>query len=70
LKTEYLSRETILDKYQQEDKADVALSFCWLVLVAVLNDELYVERQTHGVKYEFQSLETFLMKWWPEAEGK
>jgi hypothetical protein len=68
LTSEYFSRQTILDKYQQEDKADVAQSFRWLVLIAILNDELYVEHQAHGVKYEFQSLEAFLMKWWPEAE--
>ena len=70
LKTEYLSRETILSIYEQQDKADVAQSFRWLVLVAILNDELYVEHKAHGVKYEFQSLENFLIKWWPEADGK
>ena len=70
LKTERLSQETILNRYQQQDKADVAQSFRWLVLVAILKDELYVEHKAHGVKYEFQTLERFLIKWWPKAEGK
>jgi hypothetical protein len=70
LTTEHFLPQTILDKYQQQDEWDVAQSFRWLVLIAVLNDELHVEHQAHGVKYEFQSLERFLIKWWLGAERK
>jgi len=64
-----LSREEILKRYDQEDKSDVANSFRWQVLLAILKDELYIEYEAHGVDYEFQSLEQFLVKWWSEEKG-
>ena len=51
--------------YEKEDKDDVARSFHWQVLLATLNDELYIEHEGHGVTYDFLSLEKFLRKWWP-----
>ena len=45
---------------------DVAAAFHWEVLLAVLRNELEIKHQTYGVDYQFQDLETFARKWWPE----
>jgi hypothetical protein len=66
---EYISPETIRCMYEKENKDDVARSFHWQVLLAVLNNELHVEHDAHGVMYKFQDLEKFLHKWWPQSEG-
>ena len=55
--------------YEKENKDDVARAFHWQVLLAVLNNELLVKHNTHGVVYTFQDLETFLHKWWPRSKG-
>jgi hypothetical protein len=56
--------------YEKEDKEDVAKAFHWQVLLAILNDELLVQHEAHGVNYELQGIETFLCKWWPQSPGQ
>jgi hypothetical protein len=56
--------------YEKEDKEDVAKAFHWQVLLAILNDELLVQHESHGVNYELQDIETFLCKWWPRSTGQ
>ena len=68
LKTGHIPREIILSKYQKEDKTDLAKVFRWKVLIATMNNEFLVEHETHGVRYEFQGLEQFLRKWWPQLD--
>jgi hypothetical protein len=68
LKTEQLSRDVILSRYQQADNGDVAQSFRWKVLLAILDDELHVGHQAHGVSYKPQTLQEFLKKWWPRGD--
>jgi len=68
LKTEHLSTEVILGRYQQEPEWHVAQSFRWQVLLAVLKDELYVGHEGHGVNYKPQTLEEFLTKRWPRSD--
>jgi hypothetical protein len=68
LQTVHLPRDMILKNYEQEDSGDVANSFRWQVLLAILNDELHVTHEAHGVKYTIDNLETFLLKWWPSMD--
>lgn len=67
LKTEHLSPEVVLRRYQQEPKEHVAQAFRWQVLLAILKDELYVGHEAHGVNYKLQTLEEFLTKWWSQG---
>ena len=69
LQVEHISSEALRSMYQNEDKADVAKAFHWQVLLAVLNNDLFVEHNAHGVRYEFQDLDTFLRKWWRQSNG-
>jgi hypothetical protein len=64
LKIEHVSKETIDAMYGMEDRGEVAKQFHWKVLSAVLEDELAIDHQTHGVRYQFQGLEMFVQKWW------
>lgn len=68
LEVEYLTQDVILNKYQQEDKADVANSFRWNILLSILNDELHIQHESHGVHYEIQDLEKFLSIWWQQTD--
>ena len=64
LRIEHISPESLRRMYENENKEDVAKAFHWQVLLAVLNNELFVEHNAHGVDYDFQDLESFLRKWW------
>jgi hypothetical protein len=64
LETEYISREGLCNLYEKEDEGDVARIFHWQVLLAVLEDELRVDHNAHGVEFQFQDLEMFVREWW------
>lgn len=55
--------------YELEDRGEVAKQFHWKVLSAVLKEELAIDHQAHGVKYEFQGLEMFVQKWWSGSQS-